>query len=135
MQLRAAVTMVAADLEYAKSLSISRGHGYAVVFNKDAESYQIEDLNGPVGDRVIDHPVRKGFKYIVNFASDSRLGQVNIVDASFNGTNTVSFNYLGSPVDETGSDLLYSGKVKLGAGGATRTVSVQPVTGYISTSN
>lgn len=136
MQIRAAVTVVAADLEYAKSLSISRGHRYAVVFNKDAESYQIEDLNVAVGNpaRIVDHPVRKGFKYIVAFAADSRLSQVNIVDASFNGTDTVSFDYLGSPFDRNG-DNLNSGVVTLRAGNITRTVSVQPVTGYISISN
>jgi prepilin-type N-terminal cleavage/methylation domain-containing protein len=134
MQLRAAVTMVAADLEYAKSLSISRGHRYAVVFNKDAESYQIEDLNGPVGDRVIDHPVRKGFKYIVNFATDSRLSQVNIVDANFDTTNAVSFDYLGSPVNGNDGNLTNVGAVTLRAGGTERTVSVEPVTGYITIS-
>jgi len=136
MQIRAAATMVAADLEYAKSMSISRGHRYAVVFNENAESYQIEDLSKPPGDsgRIIDHPVRKGFKYIVNFATDGRLSQVNIVDANFGGTNTVSFNYLGSPLDGNDADL-NSGVVTLRAGGVTRTVQVEPVTGYISVSN
>ncbi len=136
MQIRAAVTMVAADLEYAKSLSISRGHRYAVVFNKDAESYQIEDLSMPVGDpaRIVDHPVRKGFKYIVNFATDSHLSQVNIVDANFDTTNAVSFDYLGSPFNGNNGNL-NSGVITLRAGSITRTVSVQPVTGYISISN
>jgi len=136
MQLRAAVTMVAADLEYAKSMSISRGHRYAAVFTKTTESYQIEDLSEPVGDpnRIIDHPVRKGFKYIVNFATDSRLSQVDVVDANFDATDTVSFDYLGSPLN--GSDTnLNSGVITLRAGGITRTVSVEPVTGYIAISN
>ena len=136
MQLRAAVTMVAADLEYAKSLSISRGHRYAVVFNKDAESYQIEDLSKAVGDpaRIVDHPVRKGSKYVVNFATDTRLSQVNIVDVNFDTTNTVSFDYLGSPLNGNDANL-EQWVITLRAGGITRTVSVEPVTGYISISN
>jgi prepilin-type N-terminal cleavage/methylation domain-containing protein len=136
MQLRAAVTMVAADLEYAKSMSISRGHRYAVVFNKNTESYQIEDLSKPSGDpaRIIEHPIRKGFRYVVSFANDSRLSHVDIVDANFDGTNTVSFDYLGSPLNGNDANL-NSGVITLRAAGITRTVSVQPVTGYISISN
>ncbi len=136
MQIRAAVTMVATDLEYAKSLAISRGHRYAVVFNAGAAGYQIEDLSKAVGAlyRIVDHPVRMGFKYIVNFATDSHLSQVNIVDANFDTTNAVSFDYLGSPFNGGGANL-NSGVVTLRAGSITRTVSVQPVTGYISISN
>jgi len=136
MQLRAAVNVVAADLEYAKSMSISRGHNYAVVFNQTANTYQIEDLSKSVGDpdRVIDNPVKKGFKYVVEFAADGRLGQVRIAGVSFDGTNTVSFNYLGSPLNGSGADL-NSGAIALHAGGVTRTVNVEPVTGYISVSN
>ena len=40
MQIRAAVNMVAADLEYAKSMAISRGQPYSVVFDKTTETYQ-----------------------------------------------------------------------------------------------
>jgi prepilin-type N-terminal cleavage/methylation domain-containing protein len=138
MQLRAAVTMVAADLEYAKSMSISRGHRYAVVFDKSegVEGYQIEDLSKPVGDpdRIVEHPVRKGSKYLVRFAADNRLSQVDIVDANFDTTNTVSFDYLGSPVNGSNASL-NSGEITLRAGGLTRRVIVQPVTGYISISN
>ena len=139
MQLRAAVNMVAADLEYAKSMSISHGQRYAVVFDKTAEAYQIEDLSQPAGgpDRIIEHPVKKGFKYVTNFRSDSRVAQVDIVDATFDGANAVSFDYLGSPYSGTDSSAspMNRGVITLQAGGATRTVSVEPVTGFISISN
>lgn len=136
MQLRAAGNMVAADLEYAKSMAISRGVSYAVVFNAATETYQIEDLSKAVSDpqRVIDHPVKKGFKYVVDFRRDGRLDRVDIVSANFNGTNQVAFDYLGSPFDGS-SNPLNSGVVTLQASSATRMVRVEPVTGYITVSD
>jgi len=129
IQIESAANIVAADLEYAKSMAISRQKIYAVVFNKSTESYQIEDPNG-----VIDHPVKKGFKYVVNFSSDSRLNRVDIFDADFDGTNEVKFDYLGSPLN--GNDTpLNSGVISLQAAGITKTIRVEPVTGYISIGN
>ncbi len=133
MQLRAAVNMVAADLEYAKSMSISRGQRYSVVFDKNNETYRIVDDSGTT----IQHPIKKGtFLYVIDFRADSRLSQVDIVDANFDGTDRVSFDYMGSP-SNGGSPAgpLNSGVVMLRAGGATRTINVEPVTGYVSISN
>lgn len=131
MQLRAAVTMVAADLEYAKSMSISRGQMYRVVFDSGTESYRITDPAGAP----IKHPVKGStFDYAVDFRNDGRLSGVDIVSAVFDGTNTVKFNYLGSPFNGNDADL-NSGVITLQAGGISRTVRVEPVTGYISVSN
>jgi len=94
MQIRSAANMIAADLEYAKSMAISRQKIYAVVFNESTESYQIEDTNG-----LIHHPVKKGFPYVVNFSNDSRLDKVGIADVDFDSDSrhTITFDYLGSP--------------------------------------
>jgi Tfp pilus assembly protein FimT len=133
MQLRAAVTMVAADLEYAKSMSISRGQRYAVEFDIGNKRYCVEPVENlskswDDPDKIIYHPVKKGFKFIVNFQSDGRLGQVEITNVTFDGTPpAVSFDLLGSPDN--------GGVITLQAGGITRTVNVEPVTGYISVSN
>ena len=128
VQIRSAANMIAADLEYAKSMAISRQKMYAVVFDKSTESYQIEDPNG-----VIDHPVKKGFKYIVNFSGDGRLSKVDIVEVDFDpdSSHTIKFDYLGSPYN--GSDNpLNSGVIKLQAGDTKVRINVEPVTGFIS---
>jgi type II secretion system protein H len=133
MQLRAAANIVAADLEYAKSMSISRGQKYAIVFDKTTETYRVTDAAGVT----IPHPVKKGFPFTVDFHNDGRLSQVDIVSVSFDGAAAVSFDYLGSPYSGTGGAAapLNSGVITLRAGGVTRTVTVEPVTGYISVSN
>jgi prepilin-type N-terminal cleavage/methylation domain-containing protein len=120
MQIRAATNMVAADMEYAKSMAISRGQDYSVVFDQVADNYRIEDQN----NNVIPHPVKKGFDYIVDFRKDGRVGRVGITGANFGGTTVVTFNSMGSPDN--------GGTVTLQASGTTVTVMVEPITGYIS---
>lgn len=128
MQLKSAANMIAADLEYAKSMAISRQKIYAVVFNDSSESYEVQDPNG-----LIPHPVRTGLQYLVNFKQDSRLSSVDITGVDFDTTNTVKFDYLGSPLNGNNTPL-NSGVVSLQAGESALTVNVEPVTGYISIS-
>ena len=131
MQIRSAANMLTADLEYAKSMSISRGQNYSVVFDKDTESYRIEDQDG----NVIPHPVKKGFPYEINFSTDGRLNKVDIFEVDFDpgSDNTITFDYLGSPYSgPVISSPLNSGVISLQAGGATTTVTVEAVTGFIS---
>jgi prepilin-type N-terminal cleavage/methylation domain-containing protein len=120
-QIRSAANLVAADLEYAKSMAISRGQSYKVVFNAATESYQIQDS----GNQAVSPPGRKD---TVNFSSDSRLSGVVIDSVNFGGSGTVTFDYLGSPQQGLSSE----GVVTLKAGGITKTVKVEPVTGFIS---
>ena len=120
IQVRSAANMVAADLEYAKSIAISRGQNISVVFDKVGESYSIENQGGGV----IPHPVKKGFDYLIDFRRDSRLDKVDIADVDFNSTGQVTFDCLGSP--DSG------GIITLQAGGTIMRISVEPVTGFIS---
>lgn len=122
VQIRSAANIIAADLEYAKSLAISKGQNFSVVFDEGAESYSIVDQDG----NTISHPVKKGFDYVMDF-QDEGLGRVEIADADFDGASQVQFDYLGSP-DK-------GGVVHLQAGTTTATISVEPVTGYITVGN
>jgi len=121
-QIRSASNMVAADLEYAKSMAITRGQDFTVVFNTATESYQIQDQTGAI----IPHPVKKGFDYEINFSSDSRLSKVDIDNVNFNSASTVTFDYLGTP--DNGGD------VTLEADGVIVTITVEPVTGFVTIS-
>jgi prepilin-type N-terminal cleavage/methylation domain-containing protein len=120
VQIRSAANLIAADLEYAKSMSISRGQYYYVVFNESTDSYRIEDQSGTI----IDHPVKKGFSYIESFPDESRLSKVDITNVTFT-SDQVGFDCLGSPTDNGGS-------ITISADEITATITVEPVTGYIS---
>ena len=120
MQIRSAANMIAADLEYAKSMAISRGQNFSVVFDKATDSYRIKNQDVDP----ISHPVKKGFPYVVDFRSDKRLDKVDIADVDFNATSEIKFDCLGSP--DNGGD------ITLQAGGMTVKITVEPVTGFIS---
>lgn len=126
-QIRSAANMIAADLEYAKTLSISKGESFSVVFDKTTESYQLKDQSGVI----IPHPVKKGFDYIVDFRNDGRLSKVDIYDVDFDATEEIKFNYLGSP-EKADSSPLNNGVISLRAGQMTATINIEPVTGFIS---
>ena len=64
VQIRSAANMITADLEYAKSMAISRGQNYSVVFDKDTERYWIEDQDG---NKLL-HPVKKRFSLRSRFS-------------------------------------------------------------------
>lgn len=120
VQLKTAADMVACDLEYAKSMAMSTGRNHSVFFDASAEEYRIKDASGDVN-----HPVHIGAKYIVRFAADNRLNKVTIESAfGSTTTNTVTFDYLGSPSN--------NGFILLRAEGNGLKVKVEPVTGYIS---
>jgi prepilin-type N-terminal cleavage/methylation domain-containing protein len=119
LQIRSAANMIAADLEYAKSMAISRGERYSVEFDTNTDSYRIKDQAGVV----IQHPVKKGFPYEINFQNDSRLSKVDITNVSFTDSK-VQFDFLGSPD--------YGGTITLQADGTTKRITVEPVTGFIS---
>lgn len=120
VQIRSAANMIAADLEYAKSMAISSGQNYSVEFDESSEIYSIKDHSGTV----IPHPVKKGFPYTIDFKNDSRLSKVDITNVNFNSTDRVTFNCLGSPDN--------GGTIILNADGSSVTITVEPVTGYIS---
>ena len=127
MQLGSAANVIAADLEYAKSMAISTGQNYSIVFDKTTESYSIHDHN----DATISHPVKKGFDYIVDFSNNSRLEKVDIYDVAFDTTAEIKFDYLGSPYNANDGPL-NSGIITLKVDQTTMTITVEPVTGYIS---
>jgi prepilin-type N-terminal cleavage/methylation domain-containing protein len=126
MQIRSAANMIAADLEYAKSMAISKGQNFSVVFDQITETYSIRNQD----DVIISHPVKKGFDYTVDFR-DERLNKVDIADVDFDATSEIKFDYLGSPYNGSGTPLNI-GVISLEAGGTTMEVTVEPVTGFIS---
>ncbi len=121
VQVKTAANMIASDLEYAKSMAMSTGRNYSVVFDDSGENYKINDANG----QVIPHPVHIGASegYTISFVDDGRLDKVDIVNTTF-AANTVEFDYLGAPCE--------GGLIQLQAEGYTLTVKVEPVTGYVS---
>ena len=126
VQLKTAANMIASDIEYAKSMAMSTGRNYSIVFDTSAESYRINDFAGAVTS----HPVHIGANYIIDFANDGRLDKVDILNTTL-GLNTIGFDSLGAPFEGSGGSL-NNALIRLRAEGNTLTVRIEPVTGYVS---
>jgi len=129
VQALAAGDMIYADLEFMRSLAMTHGQVYQMVFDTVNESYHIEDQSGTT----IPHPVNQGQLYEFSFPG-SRLGNVDIVSVDFDGTSTLAVNYLSIPYSYSVSyvKLAAEGTIVLQAGGMTRTVSIEPETGNVT---
>jgi prepilin-type N-terminal cleavage/methylation domain-containing protein len=126
-QAQSAAEMITGDLEYARSMSIAHQGSYGVSFNTVGGTYQVIDPNG----NVISHPVNVGSNYVVNLKT-SGFAEVSLTQADFEpgATNTIKFNYLGSPLNGSGADL-NAGTIKVTGSGVTYTITISAVTGYI----
>jgi prepilin-type N-terminal cleavage/methylation domain-containing protein len=137
IQVRAAANKIAAHLDYAKGLAITHQRRHWVVFNESDESYQIWTVEDDgTTEYVIDHPVNPG-PFVVDFSTDGRLSRVDIDTAIFDpdSSDTITFDYLGSPYSGTDTSTpLNSGQITLQANDFSITVSVEPVTGYVTMS-
>jgi prepilin-type N-terminal cleavage/methylation domain-containing protein len=112
VQVDAAADTIASDLGYAKNMAITNQKDYWAVF--DSDSYQLEDADG-----VIMHPVNKK-DYVIEYSS---LGSGITVTTNFTD-DKVKFEYMGSP--DSGGTVTIQGST------VSKTVTVEPVTGYIS---
>ena len=133
MQVRSAANRIAADLDYTKNLAITHQGRYSMVFDVSGESYEIREADGTS----VKKPLTGESSFVVDFSTDSRLSQVNIVSADFDSdsSDTITFDYLGSPYSGTTANPLNSGRITLQANTFTLTVDVEPVTGYVTMSD
>lgn len=137
VQMRTAANMIASDLEYAKSMAITHQQNYSVVFDPDTESYAVGVVNAAGSFEPITHPTNPTAHFRINLAADRRTDQVDIVAVNFDGaaSNAVTFDSLGGPysgLPDSDMTPLNTGQVSLSAGGFSCTVTVEPVTGYVS---
>ena len=131
MQMRSAANKIAADIEYAKSMAISRQQNYTVNFDMSNNSYQIQDSSGTV----ISDPMKSSDDFDVDFDKVPSLSAVSISAIDFDGESSITFDYLGSPyAGSTSSTPLIDGSdgITISAGDMDFEIIVEPVTGYIS---
>jgi prepilin-type N-terminal cleavage/methylation domain-containing protein len=125
IQVRATANRIAADLDYARGLAITRQKNYAVVFDSGNESYEICDA--ATGDPITNPLDNKSFT--VNLANDSRTGGVKIDLVEGATDDTITFNYLGSPSSLTGTGWI---TLKSRDGSFVLYVKVEMMTGYVT---
>jgi type II secretion system protein H len=138
MQVRSAANTIAADLDYARGLAITRQKNYTVVFDPASESYAIQEYDG-AANPLIKNPLTNQ-DFTMDIDADSRLSQVDIDSADFDGDadDAVTFNYLGAPCAGIGAVTpLNSGIITIqDKNGAFKLyVKVEAATGYVIIDN
>ena len=118
MLVMAAARRIAVDLEYAQNAAITTQTPITVTFVSATETYQLSNASG-----VLIHPINK-VDYIVDFGSEDGFDRVDIVSASFNGTEVVTFDSVGTPDN--------AGTVTLKAGAHTYRIEVAAATGKVT---
>ena len=129
MQLRAAANIIASDLEYAKTLAIGHQKYYFMEFDKVNEVYRLYDKEMNLVTRE-DLP---GRNFVVDFKNSSKLDSIDIQNVSFDASSIVTFDYLGAPYSGRGLDYpLNQGTIIIKADSSQATITVEPVTGYVT---
>jgi prepilin-type N-terminal cleavage/methylation domain-containing protein len=133
IQVRATANRIAADLDYARGLAITRQKNFWVEFDDASESYELWWNNPASGtDEIFTNPLTNA-DFIVDLANDSRTGGVNIDSADFDGETAITFDYLGTPY-VAGGPLIAQGVITLKSrdGSFSLTVTVEPMTGCVT---
>jgi prepilin-type N-terminal cleavage/methylation domain-containing protein len=120
MQVIGAARMLSADLQYAQSEAVTAQQPVTVSFTPSQETYALTWTNTSAP---LIHPMTKG-AYTVDFRNRDGFANLDVVSASFGGSQSVEFDELGAP-DEAGT-------VTLQAGEHVYQVSLASVTGKVT---
>ena len=145
LKARAAARVLVSDLIYAQNVAIAQQKWMYVKFDAANETYHVMDAAGPSGvDHVVTNPVLKE-PFIVRLgpAANSRMSDVRIQSAEFNGVDltyrpefTLAFDELGTPFvycyDENNTNELLDGTVIFQSGTFTTKVTIERYTGEIN---
>ncbi len=141
MQLTTATSQLASALMYAQTLAIATQQPVQIVFDTDAQTYEIQDQNGvtlydPINKMPSGTADPTPYLYRVDFSSDPDMKLVNIDSAGFDSQNSLWFDRLGSPYagDIASPMPLNVGSVTLSAQNSqsTVTISIEPISGKVT---
>ena len=119
MQVISAARTVASDLQYAQNEAITSQASVTVSFRATSESYDLSNASG-----YLNHPMTRD-EFVRDFTQTRGFERLDIVSASFGGSDTVTFDALGTP-DNAGSVTLQAGRYvyEIDVAAATGKVSV-----------
>lgn len=125
IKLDAAANKFMFDLRFAQQLAINRHNSSGVSLNVAGNSYFV--YIGTTSVKAKDPLTRQDL--IVNYGTASEYSGVSLVSTNFG--DLISFDYMGTPYDSTGTALASQGSVVLQRSGETETVTIEPNTGEV----
>ncbi len=123
LKLDAGMKKVTSDIRYAQQMAIARHGNCRIVFNPAGDTYTAQEqvvVNGS-WDGIKDPFTQANLA--VNFQTDPQYKGIDILNANFNSSNTLQFDWQGIPQS--------GGNVTFNCRGNVRTVSVEQNTGRV----
>ena len=118
MQAMSAARVIATDIQYAQNVAVTSQTPVTIQFTLGGETYDLSNASGN-----LKHPMTNA-DYVVDLRSQNDFDQLDIVAASFGGSQTVTFDELGSPDN--------GGYITLQGGPDVYRIDVAPVTGTVT---
>lgn len=127
LRVQSAVRTIVADINVAQSEAVALQKRRAIVFDPDANSYSILEVNGPTLNPETDTITT------VSFGGAARFGDSVIDAANFGGTTVLVFDELGGPVTGPDSTTPSSGgTITVRGSGSVFRITVEAYTGRVT---
>ena len=135
----AAAQKLLTDIRYTQRIAMAREKLYGIEFDVNLERYRVFDVSTGTNeaDPFTGNPGVAGQSwssgFVVNYPSHPELSGVTLTSTNFDvpGTgNQLRFDSLGRPRNAASALFVSAGSVALSSGGYSRTITVQPDTGY-----
>jgi len=130
MRVTSAARHISSTLLFAQTSAISTQQPLQVVFDDDAETYEVQDEDGTV----VPDPVIPGKSLRTDYLNDPRLQNITLETADFDGGGKIWFDRLGMPYsgpDKDNLTALNDGSISVQSGNNVMTITVEPITGRI----
>jgi len=126
---QSAVEKLKHDIRHAQWEALSRKKRYGVVFDASAETYSVYQTNT---SNIISDPLNPSNDFTVNYATDNKFRNVEILAVDINGTDQIEFDGRGFPYDANNNMLPSQGTITLSHDGNTVTITIEPNTGRVN---
>jgi prepilin-type N-terminal cleavage/methylation domain-containing protein len=123
LRVQGAVRLIISDITTAQSDAVAYQAGRAIVFYPGQRSYKVAETHGSTLDLNLDLIDAR------SFAADG-FGDANIAATTLNGTNTLCFDEMGSPITAPGSGVAApNGTITVTGSGQTFRITIEAYTG------
>lgn len=116
------------DIRYIQALAISRGGTFGIQFIPGSETYSLYE--GTAATKIKD-PLNPMSDFTVNYTTSREFSGVDMVSASFDGSQSLEFDWQGVPHSGGGSALSSEGAIVLQSGTSSTTVRIATQTGRV----
>ena len=132
-RLNSAARKMTADIRYARELALSRHGTYGITVTAGSNTYSLFSLSGSTKTVLTDpwrqKPLSVAFDGTSGYAGVT-IGTVDFCELSGCPLVDLRFDSFGTPSDSNGAAMASNATVQLQSGGTTKTVTIQPETGF-----